>query len=295
MSRSRRAAPAMPKRSRSSTTRAKSRYEKLLDVFWRNIDPFVKDRQFCDSGDMYRTGIFFHTPEQRQLAEASKKTVESARFDPRMIQTEIIAGEHILQGRGLSPGLLHQESAQATISIAGIADAISGSRRSGARRQEQLGGSATCIGVDATMRSEAGGCDGGSAILLGGALACSTGGPGWTHARTPRKPSRSSRATTNGEKSADAHAVSCAARARHRAAGTRARSTRRNAKASFACAGCDLPLFASETKYRKRHRLAELLPAAAERGRHRRRSLAVHAAHRSALPPLRRPSRSCLR
>jgi methionine-S-sulfoxide reductase len=47
-------------------------YEKLLQVFWRNVDPYDKDGQFCDRGDLYRPEIFVHTPEQRKLAEASK-------------------------------------------------------------------------------------------------------------------------------------------------------------------------------------------------------------------------------
>lgn len=65
-------------------------YEQLLKVFWRNIDPFVKDRQFCDSGDMYRTAIFVHDAEQLKLAEKSKKELEaSGRFD-LPIQTEIV-------------------------------------------------------------------------------------------------------------------------------------------------------------------------------------------------------------
>ncbi len=51
---------------------AKVSYEKLLEVFWRNIDPTVKDRQFCDVGTQYRTAIFYHTEEQKRLAEASK-------------------------------------------------------------------------------------------------------------------------------------------------------------------------------------------------------------------------------
>src|SRR5262245_1599604 len=44
---------------------AKVSYEKLLDVFWRNIDPLVKDRQFCDHGDQYRTAIFYRGDEQK--------------------------------------------------------------------------------------------------------------------------------------------------------------------------------------------------------------------------------------
>ena len=67
---------------------SKVTYQQLLEVFWRNHDPLVKDRQFCDRGDMYRPGIFFHSDEQRQQAEASKKQVQS-KFAPRVVQTEI--------------------------------------------------------------------------------------------------------------------------------------------------------------------------------------------------------------
>jgi peptide-methionine (S)-S-oxide reductase len=67
---------------------AKVSYEKLLDVFWRNHDPLVKNRQFCDSGSQYRPGIFFHDEDQRLLAEKTKQTVQ-ARFAPRAVQTEI--------------------------------------------------------------------------------------------------------------------------------------------------------------------------------------------------------------
>ena len=66
---------------------AKVSYEKLLDVFWRNIDPFAVDRQFCDGGNQYRSGIFPASPEQRRLAEASKQAF-SARFN-QPIATEI--------------------------------------------------------------------------------------------------------------------------------------------------------------------------------------------------------------
>src|SRR2546429_414406 len=38
----------------------KIRYEKLLDVFWRNIDPLTANAQFCDSGSQYRSAIFYH-------------------------------------------------------------------------------------------------------------------------------------------------------------------------------------------------------------------------------------------
>lgn len=64
-------------------------YEELLDVFWKNIDPTAKDRQFVDVGSQYRAAIFYHSEEQKRLAEASKKKLaESGAFD-RPIVTEI--------------------------------------------------------------------------------------------------------------------------------------------------------------------------------------------------------------
>jgi peptide-methionine (S)-S-oxide reductase len=68
---------------------AKVSYQKLLEVFWRNIDPLVKDRQFCDRGNQYRSAVFYHGDEQRRLAEASKTAVE-ARFK-QPVYTEIAA------------------------------------------------------------------------------------------------------------------------------------------------------------------------------------------------------------
>jgi peptide-methionine (S)-S-oxide reductase len=67
---------------------AKVSYAKLLDVFWRSIDPLVKDKQFCDTGDMYRSAIFYMTDEEKNLAEETKKKVE-AKFAPRTVYTQI--------------------------------------------------------------------------------------------------------------------------------------------------------------------------------------------------------------
>lgn len=56
-------------------------YEKLLEIFWRNIDPTDPNGQFTDQGHQYTTAIYFHTPEQRLAAELSKKTLtESGKF-----------------------------------------------------------------------------------------------------------------------------------------------------------------------------------------------------------------------
>jgi len=68
---------------------AKVTYAKLLDTFWRNIDPLAKDKQFCDSGDEYRSAIFYLDDEQKKLAEETKKTVE-AKFAPRPVHTQIV-------------------------------------------------------------------------------------------------------------------------------------------------------------------------------------------------------------
>jgi peptide-methionine (S)-S-oxide reductase len=67
---------------------AKVSYQKLLDVFWHNIDPLAKDAQFCDHGNQYRSAIFYHGEEQRRLAEASKAEV-AKRFE-QPIATEIV-------------------------------------------------------------------------------------------------------------------------------------------------------------------------------------------------------------
>ena len=51
-------------------------FERLLDVFWHNIDPTVADRQFCDVGSQYRSAIFVHDAAQRRAAERSLAEVQ---------------------------------------------------------------------------------------------------------------------------------------------------------------------------------------------------------------------------
>jgi len=64
-------------------------YEHLLDVFWVSVDPTVKDRQFCDTGNQYRTAIFYSNDEQRRAAEESKKKIEATKPFKAPIVTEI--------------------------------------------------------------------------------------------------------------------------------------------------------------------------------------------------------------
>ncbi|MBA3890845.1 MAG: peptide-methionine (S)-S-oxide reductase MsrA [Gemmatimonadaceae bacterium] len=67
---------------------AKVSYNRLLTVFWRNIDPFARNRQFCDRGDQYRSGIYPRNAAQQAAADASLRAVD-ARFD-EPIATEIV-------------------------------------------------------------------------------------------------------------------------------------------------------------------------------------------------------------
>jgi peptide-methionine (S)-S-oxide reductase len=70
---------------------SKVSYSKLLEVFWQNIDPTVKDRQFCDWGKQYRTAIFYHDENQRKLAEQSKAAIQKSGKLKEPIVTEIVA------------------------------------------------------------------------------------------------------------------------------------------------------------------------------------------------------------
>jgi peptide-methionine (S)-S-oxide reductase len=69
---------------------SKITYGKLLDVFWHNIDPTVKDRQFCDSGHQYRSAIFYHSEEQHRAALQSKEALEKVKPFREPIVTEIV-------------------------------------------------------------------------------------------------------------------------------------------------------------------------------------------------------------
>jgi peptide-methionine (S)-S-oxide reductase len=67
------------------------RYEELLEVFWHNIDPTARDRQFCDQGRQYRSAIFTHDDAQRDAALRSKAELERSKRLPGPVVTEIVA------------------------------------------------------------------------------------------------------------------------------------------------------------------------------------------------------------
>ena len=73
-------------------------YEKLLDVYWHNIDPVTKDRQFCDGGSDYRTVIFTHSADQQAKAVASKAALDRAGHFKAPVVTEIVANASFWRG-----------------------------------------------------------------------------------------------------------------------------------------------------------------------------------------------------
>lgn len=87
-------------------------YNDLLSVFWENHDPTQVNRQGPDHGTQYRTAIFFHSPEQQKLSEASKRELDESRRFSRPIATNIVPAtefwpaeeyhQQYLEKRGLS-------------------------------------------------------------------------------------------------------------------------------------------------------------------------------------------------
>jgi peptide-methionine (S)-S-oxide reductase len=79
---------------------AKVSYEKLLEVFWRNIDPTQKDAQFCDHGSQYRSAIFYHDDDQRRLAEASRASLAKNKPFKGEIVTQIAKADVFYPAEG---------------------------------------------------------------------------------------------------------------------------------------------------------------------------------------------------
>jgi peptide-methionine (S)-S-oxide reductase len=69
---------------------AKVSYRKLLDTFWRNVDPITPNAQFCDHGSQYRSAIFFQTDEEKREVEASKQAIEQSKRFKEPIVTQIV-------------------------------------------------------------------------------------------------------------------------------------------------------------------------------------------------------------
>jgi peptide-methionine (S)-S-oxide reductase len=72
---------------------AKVTYAKLLEAFWRNVDPITPNAQFCDHGSQYRAAIFYLDEEQKRQAEQSKAAIEEAKRFHEPIVTQIVKAD----------------------------------------------------------------------------------------------------------------------------------------------------------------------------------------------------------
>ncbi|MBW2544113.1 MAG: peptide-methionine (R)-S-oxide reductase MsrB [Deltaproteobacteria bacterium] len=68
----------------------RAKYQQMLDTYWRNVDPTDAKGSFADRGSQYRPAIFYHTAEQKRLAEISKKQLNSSGRYNRPVVTEIL-------------------------------------------------------------------------------------------------------------------------------------------------------------------------------------------------------------
>ncbi|MFH1994774.1 MAG: peptide-methionine (S)-S-oxide reductase MsrA [Nitrospinota bacterium] len=66
-------------------------YKKILDIFWHNVDPLDAGGQFCDRGYHYSTAIYYHSAEQKKLAEESKKALDKSGKLGKPAVTPIVA------------------------------------------------------------------------------------------------------------------------------------------------------------------------------------------------------------
>ena len=69
---------------------SKVSYEKLLYIYWHNIDPTQREAQFCDHGNEYRSAIFYHNDAQRKAAEASRAEIVQSGLFKQQIVTQIV-------------------------------------------------------------------------------------------------------------------------------------------------------------------------------------------------------------
>ena len=93
-------------------------YREILEVFFAIHDPTSMDRQGNDSGTQYRSAIFYHRVEQRRVAGelVAESMTNSRPSSPKS------AGRDLLHCRGLSPGVLPQQSSAAVLRVCGLAE-----------------------------------------------------------------------------------------------------------------------------------------------------------------------------
>ena len=111
-------------------------YEKLLDVFWHNVDPTTTDRQFCDVGHQYRSRDLLPRRRRRSGSPRSRSRRSSASHTLARPDRDRDRGRRtVLPGRGVSPGLLQEESDPLSLLPLRLRPRSARSARSGARRR----------------------------------------------------------------------------------------------------------------------------------------------------------------
>lgn len=73
-------------------------YEKIIEVFWKNVDPFNPSGQFCDVGKQYTSAVYYTSEEQRKVAEKTKAAFNKNAHNKKGIFTEILAAKKFYKG-----------------------------------------------------------------------------------------------------------------------------------------------------------------------------------------------------
>lgn len=109
-------------------------YAQLVDYFWHHIDPTVKDRQFCDIGNQYRSGIYWQNEAERKVAEESRDALlKSGRFP--VIYTEVLPATPSGRPRSTTRTIT-RKTRSATPIIVTAAAGMRGYSKFGARKNE---------------------------------------------------------------------------------------------------------------------------------------------------------------
>lgn len=87
-------------------------YAELLEIFWRTHDPTTLNRQGADVGTQYRSAIFYHNDQQRQIAEQSKRDTDAAGVWPNPIVTEIVPCQQFYEAESYHQDFYRQNPRQ---------------------------------------------------------------------------------------------------------------------------------------------------------------------------------------
>ena len=87
-------------------------FKEILDIFWKTHDPTTLNRQGNDRGTQYRSAIFYHSDEQKKIAEEYKKEIEAAKVWDDPIVTEITKFDAFYKAENYHQDYYNQNSSQ---------------------------------------------------------------------------------------------------------------------------------------------------------------------------------------